>query len=138
MRLFFYGTLLDADVLALVLGAEARGVALTPARLAGWRRERARGKTYPIILEDAAGAVDGAVTSALSRSAVDRLSTYEGPGYGLVACRPVLADGSAVDAQVFRPTQRLAADGSPWDLVQWQAADKAGFLSRLQRGAGHA
>jgi hypothetical protein len=138
MRLFFYGTLLDTDVLQLVLGPEARGVSLTAARLDGWRRERARGKTYPIILPDAAGSVAGAVSSTVTSAAVARLSAYEGPGYDLIPCRPVLADGSAIDAQVFRPTQRLAADGAAWELARWQAADKAAFLSRLRRGAGHA
>lgn len=137
MRLFFYGTLLDVDVRALVIGATAQAVVLTPARLDGWQRRRARGRSYPVIQAAAGRSVDGAVTSALTPAVVARLSAYEGPGYVLIGCRPVLADGTTVAAQVYQPTERLPADDADWDLARWQAGEKASFLARLRRGAGH-
>lgn len=135
MRAFFYGTLLDPDVRDAVLGPKSRQVTVTPARLAGWRRRRARGKSYPIILEAAGEQVPGVVTSALEADAVARLTRYEGPGYALYDCRPVLEDGAAVAAQVFRPTAKLLAEDNEWDLAAWQAKEKAEWLSWLRRGA---
>lgn len=137
MRLFFYGTLLDADVRNLVLGAAGRDIGLTAARLDGWQRRRARGKSYPVIQPGAGQSVEGAVSTALSAAVVARLSAYEGPGYVLVPCRPVLADGTTVAAQVYQPTERLPADDAEWDLAAWQAAEKTQFLARLRRGAQH-
>lgn len=137
MRLFFYGTLLDSDVRLLVLGPGAAAMALTPALLPGWQRRKARGRSYPIILRDPAGTVDGAVTSPLDAAAVAKLSAYEGPGYTLNACQVTLSGGSAVAAHVYQPTERLAADDAAWDLADWQLAEKSKFLERLRRGAGH-
>jgi hypothetical protein len=138
MRLFFYGTLLDADVRTLVLGPQAEQIAITPARLAGWRRLRARGKLYPIILEAPGKHVAGIVTSPLDAGAVARLRRYEGPGYDLSPCRPLLEDGSTVAAQVFQPTERPPADEAEWDLAAWQATEKSRWLSLLRRGAQYA
>jgi len=134
MRLFFYGTLLDPDVRDAVLGPKASQVLVTPARLAGWRRRRARGKSYPIILEAPGEQVPGIVTSSLDADALARLTRYEGPGYALFDCRPVLEDGSSVAAQVFQPTAKLLADDAEWDLAAWQAKEKAEWLSMLRRG----
>jgi hypothetical protein len=134
MRLFFYGTLLDPDVRAAVIGPRASHVTVTPARLADWRRRRARGKSYPIILQAPGEHVPGVVTSVLDADAVERLTRYEGPGYGLYDCQPVLEDGSAVPARVFQPTERLAADDAEWDLAAWQATEKSKWLSMLRRG----
>lgn len=137
MRLFFYGTLLDPDVRILVLGPAAGNVVLTPARLSGWRRRKARGRSYPIILHDAGGMVDGAVTSQLDAAAVATLSAYEGPGYTLDPCQVTLSDGGSIAAHVYQPTERLAADDAEWDLAAWQSAEKSRFLERLRRGVGH-
>jgi hypothetical protein len=49
----------------------------------------------------------------------------------------VLRDGSAIAAQVFRPNEQLQADGTDWQVAEWQAAEKTRFLSMLRRGAQH-
>jgi len=138
MRLFFYGTLLDADVRKLVLGPDAGAVILTPARLDGWQRRKARGKSYPVIQPAPGQSVEGAVTGALAPRVVAKLTAYEGPGYALVPCRAALADHTDVAAHVYEPNERLPADEAGWDLAAWQARDKAPFLARLRQGAQHA
>ena len=134
MRLFFYGTLLDPDVRSLVLG---RPVPLSPARLDGWRRATARGRSFPIILRQPNAAVEGGVTPPLPASALGRLKAYEGPEYTLVRCRPQLAAGGAVAAGVFRPAARLIASSEPWELAAWQVAAKPRYIEILRRGGGH-
>jgi hypothetical protein len=58
LRFFFYGTLIDADVRRLVLGRLAPDE-VEPATLSGWRRVKLAGVTYPGIVPDAKGWVEG-------------------------------------------------------------------------------
>jgi hypothetical protein len=53
---FFYGTLMDAAVRAAVLGRALPADAVIAAELAGWRRVRRRGATYPVLGPDDVGA----------------------------------------------------------------------------------
>ena len=52
MRFFFYGTLRDRDVMALVLGRRLPPAAFAPASLPGHARRRAKGASYPIVVRD--------------------------------------------------------------------------------------
>ena len=61
MRFFFYGTLLDRDVTALVLGRRLPPSAFEPAMLRGHSRRRARGVSYPVVVRDPRGEVSGAI-----------------------------------------------------------------------------
>ena len=66
MRFFFYGTLLDRDVTALVLGRRLPPAAFVPAILPGYSRWRVQGGSYPISVPDHKGQVSGAVVGGLS------------------------------------------------------------------------
>ena len=74
MRFFFYGTLMDRDVLACVLARPVIAAALKPATLRGWRRCSVRGASYPVVVRDrgqlAGAGVDS--TGAITRGAGDR------------------------------------------------------------------
>lgn len=121
-RFFFYGTLLDPDIVQRVIG---RGVALEPARLSGYRRVRAAGKWYPILVPATADdTVEGAVAERLTRPEIGRLVAYEGANYRLWPISVVLADGASARALVFRPRRSLKATGEPWDLASWQEREK--------------
>jgi hypothetical protein len=52
---FFYGTLLDHDVMALVIGRRLPPSAFVPATLKGHVRRRAKGVSYPILLRHPSG-----------------------------------------------------------------------------------
>jgi gamma-glutamylcyclotransferase (GGCT)/AIG2-like uncharacterized protein YtfP len=78
MRLFLYGTLLDPARLARCVG---RAVALTPARLPGWRRVAMRGGRYPTLVR-ARATVAGAL-ARVDAAGLRRLIAYEGPLYDL-------------------------------------------------------
>jgi hypothetical protein len=83
MRLFLYGTLLDPDLLASVIG---RAVPLTQATLRGWRRVVLRNSHYP-TLRRARDEVEG-VLAIVNRPALARLAAYEGQSYRLT---PIVA-----------------------------------------------
>lgn len=133
---FFYGTLLDADVRAVVMGAGAPAE-VEAATLAGWRRLAAPGSIFPIIVPAPGGAVDGALACALTPAAVAKLVAYEGPEYKTVDVAVTLASGAAAEAAVFVPVRATAAEGRRWDLAAWQRRHKQRFMARMrgQRGA---
>jgi hypothetical protein len=133
MRFFFYGTLLDCDVMALVLRRRLPPAAFAPASLPGHARRRAKGATYPIVVRDPRGTVPGAIVSGLSTRDVARLTDYEGPGYRVVPLRVRLA-GAMTAVSVFEPVRsRLQPSGELWDLALWQRRHKRAFVGRLKR-----
>lgn len=133
MRFFFYGTLLDRDVTALVLGRRLPASAFVPAILPGWSRWRAQGGSYPVSVPDRKGAVSGAIVSGLSARDVARLSAYEGPSYR-VASLKVSVGGTFTTVSVFEPLiSKLKPTNRMWDLTLWQRQDKRAFVARLVR-----
>jgi hypothetical protein len=133
MRFFFYGTLTDHDVAALVLGRRLPPAAFVPASLPGHARRRAKGATYPIVVRDPRGTVPGVIVSGLSARDVALLTDYEGPGYRVAPLRVRVA-GAMTTVSVFEPVQsRLQPSGELWDLALWQRRHKRAFVGRLKR-----
>ena len=62
MRFFFYGTLLDYDVMALVIGRRLPPSAYLAASLPGHARRRAKGSSYPVAIRDPRSEVPGALS----------------------------------------------------------------------------
>ena len=67
MRFFFYGTLLDHDVTALVLGRRLPPAAFLPARLPGHARRRARAPPIRSSVRDPRGVVPGVIVRRAER-----------------------------------------------------------------------
>jgi hypothetical protein len=133
MRFFFYGTLLDYDVTALVLGRRLPPDAFVPARLPAHARRRARGATYPVVVRDPRSYAPGVIVGGLSARDVARLVAYEGPGYRIAPLR-VRSGGGIVTVSVFEPVvSRLQPSGDLWDLALWQRRHKRAFVERLRR-----
>jgi len=129
---FFFGTLLDGDVLALVLG---RGVAdgdMQAAEIDGFRRVRVQGRAYPMLLPHPGGRVAGRLISGLDAVDVARLRVYEGPEYQIA---PILVRTGAamVKAEMFVCPPALAADRREWSLEQWQLRHKRKVLPGLRQ-----
>jgi len=136
MRFFFYGTLMDPDVLALVVGGPLPEGACAPAMLAGVRRVRVRGKSFPMLQPNAGGSVDGVVVEGFDRDAAIRVTWFESDGYDIVRRRVVLADGRAVRAWVYMPRPGALRSGGSWDFGRWQRRDKPAYLARLAAARG--
>jgi hypothetical protein len=131
MRFFFYGTLLDRDVTALVLGRRLPPAAFAPAVLPGHARRRIKGGSYPIAVRDARSEVAGAVVSGLSARDVARLAAYEGPRYRIAPLKVRIAGVLSIVA-VFAPLEeRFQPTGGSWELTPWQRRHKRAFLARL-------
>jgi hypothetical protein len=129
-RLFFYGTLLDPDIQRRVIG---RVLALRPATLAGFRRVRAAGKWFPILVPGLAGdRVAGALAQGLTAREIARIVAYENDGYALKPVTVELAAGARARALVFLPgsggSNALKPTAEPWDLAEWQRSVKPRVL----------
>jgi len=132
MRFFFYGTLLDGDVTALVLGRRLPPAAFTPASLPGHSRRKVKGASYPIAVRDPRSEVAGAVVRGLSGRDVARLAAYEGPGYR-VAPLKVRIGRALSPVSVFTPVEaRFQPTRGSWDLATWQRRHKRMFLARIR------
>jgi hypothetical protein len=130
---FFYGTLLDPDVMALVIGRRLPPSAFVPATLPGHSRRRALGATYPVVVRAVADRVRGVVVGGLTSRDVARLATYEGPGYRIARLKVRVA-GELATVSVFEPiVARLRPSASPWDYALWKGRHKRPFVGRLRR-----
>lgn len=126
MRYFFYGSLTDPDVLALVLGRpRARAV---PAVLRGWRRWRVAGEAYPLIAPAPGERVEG-VAVDVAPAETRRLAWYEGDDYEPRELEVELAGGARAAAWVFVPKPNLAHAGELWDPAVWAREHKAELLA---------
>lgn len=133
MRFFFYGTLLDRDVMALVLGRRLPPAGFLPAALPGHARRRVKGASYPIVVRDPCGEVSGMLVGGLSARDVARLSAYEGPRYRIAPLKVRVA-GKIVTVSVFEPAEKsFRPTSGAWDLAAWQRRHKRAFVDRLRR-----
>ena len=133
MRFFFYGTLLDPDVAALVLGRRLPPAAFLPASLPGHARRRIKGGSYPIVVRDPRAEVAGAIVGGLSARDVARLAAYEGPRYRIAPLK-VKAGGVLTTVSVFEPIEnRFQPAAGAWELGHWQRQHKRAFIARVRQ-----
>jgi hypothetical protein len=130
---FFYGTLVDRDLLARVAGQPIDELEIEPAIIAGFRRTGVIRQRYPILLRDASSHADGILVSGLSRRARSRLADYEGANYRLERVTVAGGSGRPVDAMVFQFIGRLRSNHRHWRLDSWQRRWKRRAMRRAGR-----
>ena len=129
---FFYGSLMDADVLSAVVGERIPPSRLIPARLPGYERLGAAIGVFPIIVADAGATegIEGVLVRGITSEAVRRLARYEGSGY-VAAKRPVTTAEGPDQAYVFIPLRPGRSSGRAWDLATWRRRYKRRLLRAL-------
>lgn len=129
MRLFFYGTLMDGDVQARVLGRLLTGDNLIPAVLRHFRAVYIAGQVYPMLLPHRGGGVEGVVATGLNRDDVMRIARYEGDDYRRERHQVFIHESrSALNAWLYRGQPNLRPSNRQWRLATWQAKHKAMYL----------
>lgn len=103
MRFFFYGTLIDPEMLGAVLRRPVHPARRRNAVLRGYRRVYREGASYPILVADAASDVEGVVVSALTAPDVALLTAYEGAEYEIRELPVRMSRDGLVLAKVFLP-----------------------------------
>lgn len=138
--LFVFGSLLDDDILHVVLGpAATRRVIREPAHAFGFHRRGVHGEPFPMLVPHRVptdgAVVEGALLHGLDGDGWARLRFYEGPGYALhpveVEALGAVGPESGLErrrrrrkARVFLATERLRDSGHSWDLGQWRRTEK--------------
>lgn len=133
MRFFFFGTLMDADILSAVIGRQVTGDMLKPAHLDGFRRVAVDGASYPIIVPDEDSVVDGCMVAGISPEERQMLEAYEGQGYRVVTTW-IDARAERREVLMFEPVDgAFRTTGQEWDLAHWQRHEKPTFLEGVRR-----
>jgi hypothetical protein len=126
-RYFFFGTLMDRDVLELVLARSVADDAFVPATLDGYRRVRVGKDSFPMLIEEPGGAVEGIVYQTRTAEEDARILFFEDFDYGLLPCRPRTADG-VVEAMFCGIDTAVEPSDEVWHLDGWAKRHKSGFL----------
>jgi len=128
MKLFVFGTLMDADVLRLILGHRLAPEQIQRASVRGWRRARVPGRAYPMLVPSPGGRVVGQLLSGLSPFDRQRLDAYEGAEYLLAPLRVFMVGGRGLVVEHYRCCRSVRPGRKGWSLAQWQRREKCGWL----------
>ncbi len=130
MQYFFYGTMKDAEVFAVVAGRPLSADGCDAATLAGYRLARVRDECYPCLAPSAGGETDGLVVSDLSQGEIDRINFFEGNDYCPETVAVTLtASRQAVAATTFLNSSSVDAEETAWRYAEWRvSAEKERFL----------
>jgi hypothetical protein len=128
---FFYGTLCDADVRAVVFG---RAVEAVPAALEHHEAVPVARGRFPMLQFQRGRTAGGVLCRGLGLMEAARLGYYEHEGrdYG-VRRLAVGADGAVHQAWVYVPLAALRRGMGRWDFAEWQRFAKRDFLARVAR-----
>ena len=122
LSFFFYGTLMDPDLQAVVLGGRLpEGVS---AVLAVYRRRLVAGQDYPAIAPVKGSSVSGLLLDGVSPTMAARASQYEGPQYTATSLPVTAEDGTVRDAWAFLPMADIRLSARDWSLDAWQRRRK--------------
>ena len=115
---FFYGTLRDPELLAVVLGHS--NAHLTPATLPNYAVFHAGAEPFPQILPKLGAEAKGLLARNLSKTDIERLAFYE-EGYDyLLRSIDVVCDGKNQTTKVWFPPSDGYPEGQEWSLLRWQ------------------
>lgn len=126
--LFFFGTLMDLDVLTYLLERPIDVADLHPATVHGFRRMGVAGASYPMLLRDEAAAVEGRLLRRATRRDIARINHYESEEYRAELHNVATADGAETAAWLYLGLDHMLPAEEPWSLARWQAEHKARFF----------
>jgi hypothetical protein len=126
---FFYGSLMDRDLLEAVIGRRASGIAFTPGWLTGYTAEKAAGYTFPTLVESRTGRVNGVITQGLTQADADRITYYEDNDEYAAQIIDIATAETDIAAQVFMSATPMMSSGEPWSFDRWKKHDKPLLLA---------
>jgi hypothetical protein len=133
-HVFFFGTLMHVVVLETVLDRPVEHHETMPARLCGYRRERAASASYPVLVDDPRGVVEGRLLQRPSVRDIRRINHFEADEYRAVRL-DVDAGRHRHQAWVFvalDDVEAMRPSGEPWDLERWAAAHLGAYRRAIE------
>ncbi len=141
---FFYGTLMDGNVLARVVGQPVPPARMEAAVVEGYRRLYVTGAWYPMLVPAPGGRVEGRLVSGIDAAQAARIAHFESDAYELEALPVRAARRGPVRALTFMARPGVAASPEEWDLASWRRRHKRTYLRLVgvwmagSRGRGRA
>jgi hypothetical protein len=132
MTYFFFGTLMDLDVLSTVLDRPLVGGELSRAWLHGYRRVRAATASYPVLVPATGLLVGGVLFQPQSSRDEVRIRHFEDGEYVDRWLMAQLPGGRRLPARVFFSLEALGCTDHPWHLDEWAHEHKAAFLEQCR------
>lgn len=129
---FFFGTLMDRDVLQLVLGRKVPDADLAPARLHGWRRVRTAREPYPTLVRDPSGVVEGVCFLRAGPGDESRIRHFENEEYAERWMTVQAERDGTVRARVFFAAPELGTTEELWSLEGWRRVHKNVYLEECR------
>ena len=130
--LFVYGSLRDPEVRTAVIGRDLPIHDVSAAWLDGHRLFRIHGRSYPMIVADPRGTVEGQLLTNLSRNEFRLLDAFEGSEYRRCPVSVRDATGRHIGAQLYQPLRGLKRDRRPWSLNEWSSRERRAMLARAR------
>ncbi|MEL7542341.1 MAG: gamma-glutamylcyclotransferase family protein [Pseudomonadota bacterium] len=131
--MFFFGTLMDHDVLEIVSGQPCAQLTCASARAPGVVQRNVIGQDFPVLVRDAEGHTDGMIVYGLTDLGRDRILFYEGEEYQVCNIAVQRGDGSRIACHYFADNAVYDIADTPWDFPAWQREKKFDFLLRAQK-----
>ena len=128
---FFYGTLLDPEILQLVVGRRVSPAHTRPAIIADHARYYRKGASYPLLIAAPGETTTGRLVRGLSRRETGRIDEFEDDGYRKLRRRVTTVDGEAIDAWVYVWPTPGAATSREWDYATWCRRERQRFRRRV-------
>ncbi|WP_053006130.1 gamma-glutamylcyclotransferase family protein [Kiloniella spongiae] len=132
LPLFFFGSLMDQDVLEIVLGRSIDIQHFKQGVLLGYQCEREAKESYPVLIPSPGKQADVLIAETLSSDDIDRILFYETGEYDFVRFT-LQKNGQEIAALGFATGEGIASSGQKWHLNIWQKKDKAVFLPLAKR-----
>jgi Gamma-glutamyl cyclotransferase, AIG2-like len=129
---FFYGSLMDRELLEAVIDRDSQHLSFTPGALGGFVAEIAHGYSFPTLVPRVPGSVNGLIAHGLQDADVSRIAYFEDTEYAPVA-QGIETDRGTITASVFMSTQSLRSSGVPWDFSHWRVHHKAVLVAVTRR-----
>lgn len=123
--MFFFGTLMDVDILTTVLGRVPAASDREVAFVRGWRRVFVAGRPYPMLIPQAGGRVEGLLVSGLGDRDCGRLAFYEGWEYVTAPVSIRTLSGRSVETEMFTCPVGVLSESRDWRLDLWQRKHKS-------------
>ncbi|MEQ8331867.1 gamma-glutamylcyclotransferase family protein [Nisaea sp.] len=123
---FFYGTLMDPDVLGIVLGHDP-GPLTTAATLSGFARVRVEREPYPALVEAPGLHVEGLLMRNYAPQDDARIRYFEDFDFTIEHCSVEIGTGPET-ALYCGAVRNIAPTDIPWSYADWVREEKARFL----------
>ena len=128
MNWFFFGSLMDQEVLEIVVGRTVLEEEMIAADLHGYRRISVANESYPALAHTPNQTVEGVMIQSLDAPEALRVMYFEGEEYKPEEVQLQLKNQRPIKAFCFLPSPDLETIDLEWDFEQWRKDHLNDFL----------